>query len=480
MADAFADYDRHDGLGLAALVRQRAVSPAELLEAAIARIEHTNPHVNALTLKLYDRARAAIARGLPQGPFAGVPFLLKDLGQMLKGERLATGSRLFADYVPAKDSTLTERFEAAGLVIAGKTSTPELGCSITTEPAAFGPSRNPWDTARTPGGSSGGAAAAVAAGMVPLAHASDGGGSIRAPAAWCGIYGMKPSRARNPAGPDMGESLNGFSSNHCVSWSVRDSAALLDATSGPEPGDPYHVAKPERPFLEDAGRDPGRLRIAFTTKAPGGIAVDAEWAAATEEAARLLAGLGHDVEEAAPEFDAEALLTAWRVIVGAILSVQVESYAEAKGIKDPLALLEPANAAWVEEGRRRTAADYFRAEMIQHGVGRRLGAFFARYDILLTPAMAGPPPKIGVLAGTTRDLDEFYRRMFGATPFTGVFNATGGPAASIAFGLSAAGLPIGIQIGADLGRDGLIFALSGQIERARPWAARRPALPKGA
>jgi amidase len=474
MDSLLAQYDAQDGLALAELVRSRAVTPAELLEAAIARIERANPHLNAVITKLYDRARATVAKGLPQGPFTGVPFLLKDLGQMLKGERLASGSRLFADYVPAKDSTLAQRFEAAGLVIAGKTSTPELGCSITTEPQAFGPVRNPWDTSRTPGGSSGGAAAAVAAGIVPLAHASDGGGSIRAPAAWCGLYGMKPSRARNPAGPDMGESLNGFSSNHCVSWTVRDSAALLDATSGPEPGDPYHIAKPERPFLEDAARDPARLRIAVATKAPNGVAVDREWAAATEEAARLLASLGHHVEEAAPDYDSEALLTAWRVIVGAILSVQVSGQAQAKGIKDPLALLEPVNAAWVEEGRRRTAGEYFRAEVVQHGVARKLGAFFMRYDILLSPAMSGPPPKLGVMAGNTSDLDAFYRRTFEASPFTAVFNGSGGPAASIPFGVSVAGLPIGVQIGADLGRDGLVFALSGQIERARPWRHLRP------
>lgn len=474
MAKAFPDYEDHDALGLAALVRKRETTPAELLEAAIARIERTNPNVNAVIDPLYDRARAAIARGLPQGPFTGVPFLLKDLGQMLTGVRLRSGSRLFADYVAPKDSTLARRYEVAGLVIAGKTNTPELGCSITTEPVAAGASRNPWDTAHTPGGSSGGAAAAVAAGMVPMAHASDGGGSIRAPAAWCGLYGMKPSRGRNPAGPDMGESLNGFSSNHCVSWSVRDSAALLDATSGPEPGDPYHVAAPERAFLEDAGRDPAPLRIAFSTATPGGVPVDAEWRAAAEDAARLLSDLGHHVEEAAPEFDAEALLTAWRVIIGAVLSVQVASHAAAKGIKDPLALLETVNAAWVEEGRRRSAGDYFRAEMVQHGVGRRLGAFFERYDILLTPAMAGPPPALGTLAGNTTDLDGFYRRVFGATPFTAMFNASGGPAASVPFGFTKAGLPIGVQIGADLGRDGLVFSLSGQVERARPWAGRRP------
>jgi amidase len=474
VVDAFADYDKHDALGLAALVRAREASPAELLEAAIARIERANPHINAVITRFYDRASASIARGLPEGLFTGVPFLLKDLGQMLKGERLANGSRLFLDFVPERNSTLAQRYEASGLVIAGKTNTPELGCSITTEPQAFGPSRNPWDLTRSPGGSSGGAAAAVAAGIVPLAHAGDGAGSIRAPASWCGLYGMKPSRARNPVGPDLGESLNGFSANHCVSRTVRDSAALLDATSGPETGDPYHVAAPERPFLEEATREPPRLRIALSTRAPGGTPVDREWAAATEEAARLLADLGHHVEETAPDYDSDALLNAWRVIVGAILSVQVASYAEAKQIKDPLALLEPINAVWVEEGRRRSGPDYFRAEAVQQGVGRRIGAFFNGYDILLTPSVAGPPLKLGVLAGNTTDLEDFYRRTFAVTPFTAVFNATGGPSASIPFGFSAEGLPIGVQIGADLGRDGLIFALSGQIERARPWAAHRP------
>lgn len=477
MAGAFPDYDKHDALGLAALVRGRETSPAELLEAAIQRIERANLHVNAVIDPLYGRARAAIERGLPQGPFTGVPFLLKDLGQMLKAEHLRSGSRLFADYVPAKDSTLTQRFEAAGLVIAGKTNTPELGCSITTEPQAFGATRNPWDLSRTPGGSSGGAAAAVASGMVPLAHAGDGGGSIRAPAALCGLFGMKPSRARNPVGPDLGESLNGLSANHCISRTVRDSAALLDATSGPEPGDPYQVVPPARPFADEAGRDPPRLRIALTTRSPLGGGVHPECAAAAEDAARLLADLGHAVEEAAPDYDAAALHRAWRVIVGAILAVQVASYAEARGITEPLAKLEPINAVWIEEGRQWRATDYFHAETVLQAVGRRLGAFFGRYDVLLTPATAAPAPMLGYFAGSSRDLDDFCGRTFGFSPFTAVFNATGGPAASIPFGFTAAGLPVGAQIGADLGRDGLVFALSGQLERARPWAGRRPHLP---
>jgi amidase len=474
MALPFPEYESFDAIGLAELLRRREIGPEELLEAALARIEARNPPLNAVTTLLDERARRRVAAGLPAGPFAGVPFLLKDLGQMLAGVRLTGGSRLFMEFVPDHDSTLTARYQSAGLVIAGKTNTPELGCSITTEPLAFGPTGNPWDPSRTPGGSSGGAAAAVAVGMVPMAHASDGGGSIRAPAAWCGIYGFKPSRARNPAGPDLGESLNGLSSSHCVSWTVRDSAALLDATHGAEPGDPYHVAPPERPFLEDAGRDPAPLRVALSTRSPLGGVVEPAWTAAAQEAARLLADLGHSVEEVDLVYDAAALIEAWRVIVGTVLATQVAGRAKALHLADPLALLEPVNASWVEEGQRFTAADYLHAQMVQHALARQLGRFFIRHDVLLTPSMATPPPKLGVLAGTDPDLDGFYRRMFGATPFTALFNATGGPAASVPFALDAEGLPVAIQIGADLGRDGLILSLSGQIERARPWRGRRP------
>jgi len=474
MAEIFPGYETHDGLALAELVRRGEVSAGELLDAAIARIERANPFVNAVIAPLYDRARNAIAAGLPQGPFAGVPFLLKDLGQMLPGERLSFGSRLFADYVPDRVSTLTARYLAAGLVVAGKTNTPELGCSITTEPALFGPSRNPWNLAHTPGGSSGGAAAAVAAGMVPIAHGGDGGGSIRAPAALCGIYGFKPSRARNPVGPDIGESLDGLSCNHVLSWTVRDSAAMLDATHGPEPGDPYQIVPPERPFREEASRDPGPLRIALSTLGPMGVPVDSDCVAAAQEAGHLLAGMGHIVEEATPDYDADAIHLAWRILIGAILAVQIAGRAKAAGIADPLALVEPVNAAWIEEGRRRPATDYFRAEMMIQTAGRRMGAFFNRYDVLLTPAMAAPAPHLGALSSGTPDLDRFYRDTFALSPFTAIFNATGGPAASVPFGLSRGGLPIGIHIGADLGRDGTILALSGQIERTRPWRDRRP------
>lgn len=474
MADVFPGYEDHDALALADLVRRRDVSPEVLLEAAITRIEAGNPRLNAVVTPLYDHARAAIRAGLPDGPFTGVPFLLKDLGQMLAGARLTNGSRLFQDFIPDHDNTLTARFKAAGLVIAGKTNTPELGPSITTESWALGPARNPWDITRSPGGSSGGAAAAVAAGFLPMAHASDGGGSIRAPAAHCGLYGFKPSRARNPSGPDVGEALNGLSTAHCVSWTVRDSAALLDATHGPEAGDPYQVIPPARPFRDELARDPQPLRIALTTRSPLGGPVDPAAVAATEAVARLLESLGHDVEEAAPDYDAAGMHREWQVITGAIMAAQVEGYAQARGIKAPLDLLEPQNAALIEEIARRPPADYFRAELAIQTVGRRVGAFFRKYDILLSPALAALPPRIGELAGRDRDLEDFYARTFNHTPFTAVFNATGGPAAAVPFDVTSDGLPVGVQIGADLGHDGLIFALSGQLERARPWRHRRP------
>ena len=325
------DYDTYDGLGLAALVRRRELKSEELLETAIARVEARNPGVNAVVTRLYDRARAAIAAGLPEGPFTGVPYLLKDLGVLYAGAVTTWGSRLFANYVADHDSEITVRLKRAGLVIFGKTNTPELGLSASTEPRLFGPTRNPWNPGRSAGGSSGGAAAAVASGMLPMAHATDGGGSIRIPASCCGLFGLKPTRARNPMGPDQGEGWSGASVGHAVTRSVRDSAALLDATSGPDVGDPYWAPPPTGPFLAEVGRDPGRLRIALTTTPWNGQAVDPECSAAAGAAAKLCAELGHVVEEARPEVDAEALGQATRTIVGGNVRAQLEARAAALG-----------------------------------------------------------------------------------------------------------------------------------------------------
>ncbi|HYI28882.1 MAG TPA: amidase family protein, partial [Bradyrhizobium sp.] len=301
---AFKEYGNHDGIGLADLVRKKQVSAQELLDEAIARTASVDPQINAVVVKHYDDAKRQIDKGLPDGPFTGVPFLLKDL-ELLEGTRTTFGASVYKDYVADHSGTLPQRFLDAGLTIFGKTSSPEFGLMPTTESRLFGPTRNPWNLDHSSGGSSGGAAAAVAARILPVAHASDGGGSIRIPASASGVFGLKPTRARTPLGPDRGEGWGGFSGGHVVSISVRDSAAMLDAIHGPEPSSPYVAPPPQRPFLEEVGRDPGRLRIAFTAKSPYGDAIDAEIAAATGEIAALLASLGHHVEERAPVLAAD-------------------------------------------------------------------------------------------------------------------------------------------------------------------------------
>lgn len=299
----FSDYGKYDGLGLAALVKRGEVAPVELLDEAIARTEAINPKINAVIMKHYDEARAQIARGLPDGPFKGVPFLLKDLHLLLEGTITTYGSALYQGYRAGHNSTLTQRYLDAGLVIFGKTNSPEFGLAGTTEPRLYGPTRNPWNLAHSAGGSSGGAAAAVAAGILPVANASDGGGSIRIPASACGLFGMKPTRGRTPMGPDRGEGWGGMSIAHVVSRSVRDSAAMLDATAGDAPGDPYAAPARARPFLDEVGAPTGKLRIAFSTRRPNGTESHPDVVKAVEEAARLCESLGHIVEEAAPEFD---------------------------------------------------------------------------------------------------------------------------------------------------------------------------------
>src|SRR5499427_4135310 len=323
----FAEYDQYDGLGLAELVRRREVSPDEVLEAAIARVEARNPAINAVVSRLYDEARAAMRAGLPAGPFTGVPYLLKDLGAHYAGAVTSFGSTLFKDFVVDHDSEITARLRRAGLVIFGKTNTPEMGLAASTEPRLFGPTRNPWSLKHSSGGSSGGSAAAVAAGVVPMAHATDGGGSIRIPASACGLFGLKPTRARNPMGPDAGEGWGGASVGHAVTRTVRDSAALLDATSGLDVVAAFCAPPPERPFLHEVGRDPGRLRIAITTRPWNGQPVDSECKTAAVAAARLCERLGHHVDEATPDVDARALGDATLVIISANIRAALEARA---------------------------------------------------------------------------------------------------------------------------------------------------------
>ena len=470
-AEEFASFD---GLGLAELVRGRHVSPSELLDAAVSQVEARNPELNAVVTKLYDHARFAIAAGLPDGPFTGVPYLLKDLGAHVSGAVTSFGTTLFKDFVLDHDSEITARLRRAGLVIFGKTNTPEMGLAASTEPRLFGPTRNPWKPSHSSGGSSGGSAAAVAAGMVPMAHATDGGGSIRIPASCCGLFGLKPTRARNPMGPDAGEGWGGASVGHAVTRTVRDSAALLDATSGPDIGDPYWAPPPARPFLEEVGRDPGRLRIAITTRPWNGQPVDAECAEAAVAAARLCERLGHHVDEATPDVDARALGDATLVIISANIRATLEARAAALGRELKPGDVERLTWARAVDGHTARAADYARSIGVVHRIGRVVARFFTRYDILLSPTMCQPPFPLGVLDLMTDDVERYTKAILGSIGFTSLFNSSGNPAMSVPLAWSRSGLPIGVQFAAPFGDEAMLFRLGAQLERAQPWSERRP------
>ena len=468
------EFASHDGLGLAALVKSGAVNATELLDAAVAQVEAHNPEINAVVCRLYDQARAAIASGLPAGTFTGVPYLLKDLGAHYAGAVTSFGSALFKDFVLDHDSEITRRLTRAGLVIFGKTNTPELGLASSTEPRLFGPTRNPWKLDHSAGGSSGGSAAAVAIGMSPMAHATDGGGSIRIPASCCGLFGLKPTRARNPMGPDAGEGWGGASVGHAVTRTVRDSAALLDATSGPDIGDPYWAPPPVRPFLDEVGRNPGRLRIAITTKPWNGQPVDPECAEAAMAAGRLCEKLGHDVEQASPVVDAGALGAATLVIIGGNLRAAMEARAASLGRELAEADVERITWARAMDGHRARAADYARAIGVMHRTGRIVAPFFTRYDVLLTPTMCRPPVPLGIIDMMTDDPAEYTRAVLGTIAFTSLWNACGSPAMSVPLAWSRSGLPIGVQFVAGFGGEATLFRLAAQLEAEQPWANRRP------
>jgi amidase/6-aminohexanoate-cyclic-dimer hydrolase len=468
------DFERYDGLGLADLVKTRAVTPKELLNAAVARLEARNPAINAVVNRMYDRAEAAIAAGLPAGPFTGVPYLLKDLGVYYAGTITSAGSAFLRDAVADHDSEVVVRMKRAGLVIMGKTNTSEFGLSTSVEPKLFGPTRNPWNPEFSAGGSSGGAAAAVAAGMLPMAHATDGGGSIRIPASCCGLFGLKPTRARTPLGPDVGEGWSGASVGHAVTRSVRDSAALLDATAGPDVGDPYWAPPPEGPYLAEAGKDPGKLKIALTTRAWSGHPVHADCAAAVSHAAKLCESLGHAVEEASPVIDEEMHAWARRIVIGANTRMTLEARGKALGREPRPDDVEAFTWRAAESGREFTATDYAAAIRALHQIGRVVGRFFTRFDVLLTPTMCEPPHKLGVLGPTNNDAQNYLRALLGTIAFTSLFNTAGNPAMSVPLYWSGEGLPIGVQFAADFGDEAALFRLAAQLEAAQPWAERRP------
>ncbi len=468
-----ADYASYDALGLADLVRAGTITPGELLDAAIASVEATNPRLNAVIMTLYDLGRRAIASGLPDGAFRGVPYLLKDLNAPLGGVPTTRGSRFFQDAVPPEDGVLVQRLKRAGLVIFGKTNTCELGLSVTCEPQLYGPTRNPWALDRTPGGSSGGAAAAVAARMVPMAHAADGFGSIRVPAACCGLVGLKPTRGRNSLAPYLGEGVAGLVAEHAVTRSIRDCAALLDATSGPAPGDPYAAAPPARPFLAETGTDPGQLRIAFTSQTGSAAVVDPECRTTLEQAARLCADLGHEVAEADPGIDGDAAWANFGTLVAANILVVLGSH-PAKNRLPHRDEVERVTLATAKLGAAVTAETYIRATQSAHRLGRQMARFHERWDVLLTPGLATPPVPLGWLDMMMEDVHEYWRRIAHFTPFSVWFNLTGQPAMTLPMGRSAAGPPLSVQLVARSGDEATLFRLGAQIEAAQPWSGDVP------
>ena len=474
MAITEDDYLGRDAIGLAAMIAEGQVTAAEALEAALARSAKVNPKINAITHDLAERARREVAAKAPSGPLAGVPFLLKDLGPKLAGTATTDSCRLYAQDIAETDSPLTSLYKDAGLVIFGKTNTPELGLEPITEPVMFGPTRNPWDLSRTSGGSSGGAAAAVAAGIVPAAHASDGGGSIRIPASCCGLFGLKPSRARVSAAP-KDEGWGGFSCGHVVSHSVRDSAILLDVAGRPQPGDPYWTAPPAEPFLASAGRDPGKLRVAFSTAAFSSNGLDPECADAVQAAAKLCQSLGHNVEEADPPIDRGALAAAG-VVISASVAADLDTVALKRGRPIEEDEVEPITWSSYQRGRAISGSTYLQALRIAHGLGRSVADFFQTYDILICSTLGSPAVPVGHLHGDPLDLDGYAARLFAFMPNTQAFNVTGQPAASIPLAMSRGGLPIGVQFVARQAEDALLLSLAGQLERAAPWAGRRAKL----
>ncbi|UYO52046.1 amidase [Rhodopseudomonas palustris] len=469
---AFKEYGDYDGVGLAELVRSKHVTPAELLDEAIARTDALDPKLNAVVVRHDDYARKQVEAGLPQGPFSGVPFLLKDL-DLLAGTRTTFGASLYKDFVAPHTGTLAGRFLASGVTIFGKSASPEFGLMPTTESRLHGPTRNPWNIDHSSGGSSGGAAAAVAARILPVAHASDGGGSIRIPASACGVFGLKPTRARNPIGPDRGEGWGGFACGHVVSISVRDSAAMLDALHGPEPSSPYVAPPPERPFAEEVGREPGRLRIAFTDRSTYGDAIDPEVAAAVRDTARLLEGLGHHVEERAPVLPADpAQVIATIVACNTGLAVQLAEQTVGRAMTERdfevLTLASAANA------RKASGVDYCAAQLAAFQISRAMADFFANVDVFLSPTLCTLPLRIGEIDTMAHDLSGISPTLRRYIPGTSLSNMSGQPSMSVPLAWSASGLPIGMMFAGRFGDEATLLRLAAQLERERPWKTRRP------
>jgi amidase len=487
------DYARCDATELARRVSAGDVHPAELVEAAIAEIERVNPGLNAVVHRLYDEARAAAGGALPGGLLRGVPMVVKSFDGFVHGVPFTAGSRFLDGFVPDHDSEAMARLRRAGLVFIATTNCPELGIFATTEPQRYGPTRNPYDLTRSPGGSSGGSAALVAARAVPVGHGGDGGGSLRIPASHCGLVALKPTRGRVPVGPDFGEIWGGYVQWGVLTRSVRDTAALLDVLGGPMPGDPYTAPPLPRPLAAEAGRDPGRLRVGFHAGALLGRRVHDDHAAAITKVAAQLEALGHHVEEAKPDFDRNALVAAYLTQVAAGIAAEVQYFARVSGRRARRGLFEPETWFLNQLGRTATALDLEAARDAAYAASRAAARFHTRYDLFLCPTVAYPPPRIGELAlasyeraglallravparaALRRAASTLAPGFLERTPNTQVFNQTGQPAISLPLHADRDGLPVGVQLAAAIGREDLLVRVAAQLEAAHPWCARTP------
>jgi amidase len=475
-----SEYAAHDAVGLAELVRNGKVSPAELVETAIGVIEALDPRLNAVIHRHFERAREQARGTLPDGPFRGVPFLLKDLaGGHLAGDPIHWGTRFLrdADYRATTTAYLVEKFLAAGLIVLGRSNVPELGAWATTESQAYGPCRSPWNPEHASGGSSGGSAAAVASGMVPIAHASDGGGSIRNPASQCGLVGLKPTRGRISLGPDVGETWAGMTFEFILSRSVRDTAVMLDCVEGPMPGDPYTVRAPERAYALETGADPGRLRVGVLAR-PASGPLHPDCVAAAEGAGRLLAQLGHEVSESYPtEIAGSELLQHTLSIISASQARAIESFGEQVGRTLGPEDMDSDNWMLTEIGQKVPATQYLAAIEAHNQFVRSVAAWWdGGFDLLVTPTITAPPPRIGEMVPDPAKPFDAFMRSGGLLAFTLPFNITGQPAMSLPLHWNAEGLPIGVQLVAAFGREELLMRVASQLEQAVEWSTRTPAV----
>jgi len=471
-----AEYDKYDALGLAELIARKQITPLELLGAVRQRVESLNPKLNAFCHLFFDKAEAQIEQGLTAGPFHGVPFALKDLGQFMRGTITSVGSRVWKDSVADFDSTLVTRYKQAGLVIFGKTNSPELGLTMTTESVLYGKTRNPWNLDRTSGGSSGGAAAVVASRILPAAHASDGGGSIRIPASCCGLFGLKPTRGRVPMGPTQFEGWNGFSCHHVVTMSVRDSAAILDATAGAELGSPFFSPQPAQSFLKEARTAPGKLRIALIVDTPGGTPLDQQCRQAAIETAKLCESLGHIVEEQRLPVENDVMRQAFLNVLNVSVARAIDDGAKKLGRAVTEKDVEPVTWEISQQGLKVDVIAYSRAIATAHQIGLTMARFHENYDVILNPTLAKPPALLGVLSLSPDDIQQFNREITEFSPYTALYNVTGQPSMSVPLHSTEDGLPVGVMFSARFGDEATLFRLASQLEKASPWADRKPAI----